>query len=483
MRRHAVRSSALALVALALLAPRANAQGFGVYEHDACTMGRAATGVAKPCNASAVFYNPAGILTTGDTPWSVSFGGTNIAPSFAFADSLSGVKTSSVSNNVIAPNFYITHQVHSHGRDWAFGLGVFAPYGLVSQWPNTFSGRFLGYRSELKSLYIQPTAAVRVNHWLQIGAGFDYIWTHVDLKQRVDLSGQLVTGQTFTFASLGIPLGTDFADANLVGNAYSAAGHFGVIIKPMSRLSIGARYLMRVHANVQGNATFTQLPTGILLPRASPLQVDTTKLPGGAPGSPAELFRAACGPHNAFPLDSVFVCANTFGTTLATQHASTSVAQPDQLVFGAAFDVTPQLTALVDYQWVNWSQFSTLAITTEKLPLNTQYEDYNNTNGWRFGLQYEQNGIALRAGYLKHDGAAPDQTVTPLLPEGARTEFTLGGGIKVGAHGHLDIAYQHITQQDRRGRVVPAPRGSTAFNTGLYSGSASLLGASLTWGW
>ena len=458
MRRHAVRSSALTLVALALLAPRANAQGFGVYEHDACTMGRAATGVARPCNASAVWYNPAGILTSGSTPWSVSFGGTNIAPSFAFRDSLTGVTTNSKSNNVLAPNFYITHQSHSNGHDWALGLGVFAPYGLVSEWPNTFSGRFLGYRSELKSLYIQPTVAVRVNHWLQLGAGFDYIWTHVDLKQRVDLSSQLAAPGT-TFGQLGIPLGTDFADAQLTGDANSAGGHFGVIINPTSKLSLGARYLMRVHASVQGTANFTQIMTGITLPPGNPIAPANT------------------------PLDSVLAPQFRGAGKLQAQHASTIIAQPDQLVLGAAYALTPELTALVDYQWTNWSQFDSLQITFLNLPATTQYEDYNNTNGWRFGLQYEQNGFALRGGYLHHDGAAPDQTVTPLLPEGARNEFTLGGGIKVGTHGRLDIAYQHITQQARRGRVVPAPRGSTAFNTGLYTGSASLLGASLTWGW
>jgi long-chain fatty acid transport protein len=458
MRRYAVRSSALALVALALLAPRARAQGFGVYEHDACTMGRAGTGVAKPCNASAVFYNPAGMLTTGGTPWSVSFGGTNIAPSFAFRDSLTGTKTNSVSNNVIAPNFYITHQTHSNGRDWAFGLGIFAPYGLVSEWPNTFSGRFLGYRSELKSLYIQPTAAVRVNRWLQLGAGFDWIWTHVDLKQRVDLSSQLAAPGT-TFGQLGIPAGTDFADAELTGNAYSAGGHFGVIVNPTSKLSLGARYLMRVRANVQGNATFSQVFTGITLPPGNPIAPANT------------------------PLDSVLAPQFRGAGKLQLQHASTIVAQPDQFVLGAAYAVTPELTALVDWQWTNWSQFDSLHIAFLNLPATTQYENYNNTDGWRFGLQYEQNGIAVRGGYLFHEGAAPDATVTPLLPEGRRQEFTLGGGIRVGTHGHLDIAYQHITQQDRRGRVVSAPQGSTAFNTGIYSGSASLLGASLTWGW
>ena len=461
MRRHAVRSGALAFLALALIAPTAHAQGFGVYEHDACTMARAGTGVAKPCNASAIFYNPAGMINPGGSRWNLSVGGTMISPSFAFTDSLSGVKTQSVSNTIPVPNFYITRQFHAAGRDWALGLGVMAPYGLVSEWPNTFSGRFLAYRSDLKNIYIQPTAAVQVNRWLQIGAGFDYVYSKVDLKQRVDLSSQAAAAGV-TFANLGIPKGTDFADAHLTGNSFSAGGHFGIIVKPISRVSFGLRYLMRVHADIQGDATFTQLPTGIVLAAGNPLG-----LPGGT------------------PLDSVVAPQFRTGGALVSQHASVTIPLPDQLVVGTAVTVTPELTALVDYQWVNWSKFVQLPLYFANLGSQPQNEDYVNTSGWRFGLQYEKDNLALRAGYLKHDGAAPDQTVTPLLPEGARTEITLGGGLKVGTNLHVDVAYQHIVQQDRRGRVVtPAVRGPSgaAANTGLYTGGANLFGVSLTWG-
>ena len=57
MRRNAVRIAVLALTGLALNADRASAQGFGVYEHDACAMGRAGTGVAAPELAVRVFPN------------------------------------------------------------------------------------------------------------------------------------------------------------------------------------------------------------------------------------------------------------------------------------------------------------------------------------------------------------------------------------------------------------------------------------------
>ncbi len=476
MRRNAVRIAVLAMTGLALRAGHAMAQGYGVYEHDACTMGRAGTGVAKPCNASAVFYNPAGIVQAGGTRWNVSVGGVLIRPSFTFTDSVTGAATTGPANTIPVPHVFITRQF-AHG--WAAGFGIFAPYGLISEWPTTFSGRFLGYRSELKTIYFQPTIAKQVNSWLQIGAGFDYIRTTVDLKQRVDLSSQVAAAGGVTFGNLGIPLGTDFADAHVTGGSWSGTGHFGVIIKPMRRITIGARYLMRSTGDIQGDAAFTQLPTGILLPAGSPLQpgVNGIRCSGHVP---IDTLRAAVG----LELDQVLECNNVFGTTLAKQHASTRVPLPDQFVIGVAINVTSQLTVLGDYQRVDWHKFISLPLNFATIGSRTLWEDFTSTDGLRVGAQFDVNSsVSVRGGMLWHQGAAPDNTVTPLLPEGERVEQTLGLSLKIMSNARIDAAYQHITQADRRGRVVDAARGAGAsLNSGLYSGGANLFGVSLAWG-
>lgn len=457
MRRNAVRIAVLACTGIALRALPASAQGFGVYEHDACAMGRAGTGVAAPCNASAMFYNPAGLVRSGGTQWQLAVGGTIIRPSFTFTDSATGATSGGPTNSIPVPAIYISRQF-SNG--WAGGLGIFAPYGLISEWDKTFSGRFLGYRSELKTIYFQPTVAKQVNSWLQVGFGFDYIRTIVDLQQRVDLSSQ-AAGAGVTFANLGIPVGTDFADAKVHGGSWSAGAHMGVIIKPTRRISLGARYLFRSTADVQGDASFTPFSTGITLAPGNPF---------GAPGGT--------------PLDSIVAPQFRTGGALVTQHASTRVPLPDQIVVGAAVNVTDQLTILADYQWVHWDRFSKLQLSFANLGTRTLWEDYKNTNGYRLGAQFDVTPkLTIRGGLLKHDGAAPDNTVTPLLPEGARVEQTLGASFQISTNGRLEAAYQHITQRDRRGRVVDAPRfGGAALNTGLYSGGANLFGLSFVWG-
>lgn len=458
MRRKAVLVAVLVLTGLAAHAGTALAQGFGVYEHDACAMGRAGTGVAAPCNASAIFFNPSGIQRTGGTRWQAVVGGTLIRPSFTFTDSATGDATTGPTNNIPVPHAYITRQFDN---GWAAGFGIFAPYGLVSEWPTTFSGRFVGYRSDLKTVYFQPTVAKRVNSWLTVGAGFDYILSIVDLQQRVDLASQNTTTPGVTFGNLGVPLETDFADAHLHGRSWSAGANVGITIKPIDRVAIGVRYLFRSTADIQGDAEFTPVSTGINL----------------APGNP---FGAPAGT----PIDSIVAPQFRAGGALVTQHASVNVPLPDQLVVGVAVNVTSQLMVLADWQWVQWSRFSKLQLNFANLGTRTLWEDYGNTNGIRVGAQYDVNPkLTLRAGGLWHQGAAPDNTVTPLLPEGERVEQTLGASLQVGRNGRIEAAYQHINQADRRGRVVETPRGQgAAFNTGLYSGGANLFGVSFVWG-
>ena len=460
MRRNAVRSIALALTAVTIAVSSAGAQGFGVYEHDACAMGRAGTGVANPCdNATALFFNPAALVNpNAPSRWQLSVGGTLIAPRFTYRDSVRGTDISGTANNIPVPNFYITRQFSPRV---AGGVGVFAPYGLVSEWETDFEGRFLGYRSDLKTIYIQPTVAVRFNDKLSLGVGLDFIHSIVDLKQRVDLSTQ-AAAPGVTFASLGIPSGTDFADAHIHGSSNSATLHFGIQVRPMSRVTFGARYLMRSLADIQGEATFTQVSTGIILPAGNPL-----------------------GRPEGTPLDSVVAPQFRSTGALRTQHGSARINLPDQLVAGVAVRPTDRLQILGDIQWVHWKKFRQIPLAFEVLPARVLVQDYEDTFGYRLGLEYQLTpSIMLRAGALKHDAAAPPQTVTPLLPEAERAEMTLGGSFRVRPNMTIHAAYQKIWQADRRGRVVePTVRGpaGAAVNTGLYGGSANLFGASLAW--
>ncbi|MBI4542875.1 MAG: outer membrane protein transport protein, partial [Gemmatimonadetes bacterium] len=255
-----------------------------------------------------------------------------------------------------------------------------------------------------------------------------------------------------------IPVGTDFADAMLEGSGSGTGAHFGVLVRLSNRLSLGARYLTEVTIDYDGEVSFSQWPTGIVLAAGNPFGV----------------------PRNT-PLDAVL--RSSFNTTLATQGATASIVMPSQVVVGVALKLRENLMLLGDYQRVGWDAFAELPLDFAELGPDTLYEDYEATSGWRAGFEYVRSPrVTVRGGMLYHGAAAPAQTVTPLLPEGARIEGTLGLGLKVSRIARLDLAYQYIRQQDRRGRVTEAPaRGpeGAAANSGLYISTAKLFGASL----
>ena len=464
--QHAVRH---ALLMVATLPALAGAQGFGIFEQNTCTMGRAGTGAAAPCtDGSAIFFNPAGLA--GLKGIRISGGVTLIDISGSFTDDQFQQRTNLDDPVIPVPQVYATYGVTPK---LGVGIGLFAPYGLQTKWPTTFDGRFVGYDNKIGTYYIQPTVAYQLAPWLKIGAGLDIVHGSVTLHQRLDLSTTPVPVPGLpagtTFGSFGIPLGTDFADATLSASTTSYGAHFGVIAKVNKQLSIGAHYLMQVSMDYSGTAQFTQVNTGIVTPAPLTLPGFPT-IPAGT--SIDDLLKSTLGVFSPSGL-------------LAPQTATATIPNPDMLVLGLAFKPREDLTLLADYQWTHWSSFDVLMLRFSPDTLLNQklYQSYVNTSGIRLGAEWEtKSGVTVRGGYLYHTGAAPDQTVTPLLPEGPRNEFTGGLSFKLGPMVTGALAYQYIHQDDRRGRTRDAPPNvmpTTALNNGLYTFNANLFGASL----
>jgi len=471
MRRRAVVIAAGVLAALGLGASSAGAQGFSVYEHDICTMGRAGVSVASPCSGgSAVFFNPAGIVTgTGAGAWNVTTGVAMIPPRGKFVSD-GGVTTDMVDNNIPVPHFYVTRQMSPR---WALGFGVTAAYGLTTEWPTTFAGRFLSYEATIKALYLQPTLAVRLSPRIQVGAGFDIVRAMVDLHRRGDASA-VPLGTTATFAAIGIPVGTDFADVRMHGTATSYGGHFGIMVRPTDNLSLGARYLLGVTVKGSGYAGFTQLPTGISL---NAMQAAT--------------LSAALGRNipTGTPLDALFSTYFAAGGVFGTQAVTAEIPMPAQLVAGANLRVRQGLNVMGDVEWTNWSAFENLPVTLAVAGADTSYEGYKNTIGYRAAVEYAATPkLTVRGGFLTHAAAAPDVTVTPLLPEAGRFEGVVGAGYQLTSGIRVDAALQIIKQSDRDGRVVDSVGGvpvgpntdPAAVNSGVYKFSATLFGLGFT---
>ncbi|HEY3381738.1 MAG TPA: outer membrane protein transport protein [Vicinamibacterales bacterium] len=443
----------------------AYAQGYGVYEQGACMMGRSGAGVADPCaDGSGAFFNPAALSMQATQ---ITLGGVLIGPRGTFTDSSGGSLNGTVStlNNhwYPVPNIYFSKPF---AKKFAVGLGVFAPYGLTTDWPESSQGRFLGYKSVVQGVYLQPTISVKLSENVSVGGGIDLSYLNVELRQRLDLSTQAFGAGTF--AALGVRAGTDFADVQLKGNAWHAGYHLGLLMKASEKVSIGMRFLAPQKVDVtNGTITTTQI---------SAVKPDGTqyKLPVSIPGvAPA-----------GTPLDALVKGQFAAGGKLSNQNATTTLPLPAQFVAGVAFKVTPTAKLFLDYQFTRWRAFDTLPVNGDYLKSGV-LESYEDTHGVRIGTEIlvgKKN--VLRAGIDLHGGAAPDQTVTPNLPEGSRREFSVGFGSQISKRARFDVGYLYLGQPDRAGRTT-AGKGAVptaADNNGTFSFKAHLLGVSLTVG-
>ena len=461
MRRFALLLLAGASSLVAASPRMLGAQGFGVYEHNACAMGRAGVTAARPCaDGSAIYFNPAGLAGLPGTR--LTGGVTAIAAKGGFTDDFLNHRTDLDNPTIPVPNAYFTYQAN---EKLTLGLGAYAPYGLETKWPLAgFEGRFMAYNTDIRSIYIQPTVGYQVSPTLKLGIGVAYITSHLELHQRQDLSRQVIPAALAgaaglpagtTFGAVGVPYLTDFADASLDASGTGLAVNFGAIVKVSDRLSIGGHWLTRKHIKYDGDAVFEPVATNLVLP------VAIGPLPAGT------------------PVDAVLGPQFGAGGGLADGPVSTTVVMPPQGTLGFAYKISDSWSFMADWQYVVWGWFAEVAIDFENpaTPDLTLHPSNKDTHGARFGTEYQYSPkVQLRAGYLYHGGASPANFVTPLLPEGPRNEFTIGAGIEMTSKLHVDLAYQYIKQNDRRGTVNP-----TFGNTGLYQFSANLLGVGLAY--
>lgn len=447
--RRLVLGGALVLALLAASVGPAAAQGYSVNEQSACAMGRGTAGVASPCDdGSGMFYNPAAIAVQAGKVFGL--GGTLIGPRGDY-DSFDGSVTAE-----LEPNWYPVPGVYFQmplGERAAFGVGFYAPYGLTTQWDETFEGRFTAYKTTLQSPYIQPTFAFKAGDMLAIGVGLDIALNHLELKQRLDLSTQqLAPG--ITFGMIGVPKFTDFADFKISGDKMTFGANIGAIVNPDGPVSFGVRYMTRQKIEADELELETkQISTGL-----------TTRVP--LPGIPA-----------GTPIDAILAPQFQPGARLSNQGAATELTLPDQLALGVAIKANEKFTVLADYWWTNWSVFETLDFTTENGLEEKISKKYENSNAFRFGVDMAASeAMKLRAGFILHDAAAPDGSITPDLPEGGRWLISGGLGFRMTQSTRLDLAYMYLKQEDRDGRTQ-----LTGADTGTYTFHANLLGVTLVW--
>lgn len=437
-------ASAASAAALALPAAL-HAQAFGLNEIGSCALARGFANTASPCkDASTIFWNPA--AATGLSGWNFTGGVAAIGINGSFTQDTSLRKYDADVPTQWVPHLFLNY--HNPNSKAAYGIGVYVPYGLTSQWHDDFPGRFLAQKASLATVYVQPNFAWQVNKNWSVGGGPIYAHSSVELVQAIDLSSvpTAAVANAPTFGNLGIATGTEFARARLKGSANGWGAQVGVNGTFDNGWSVGARFLAPIEFKYDGaDATFTQSSTGLVV--------------GGTLSSP---FVAGT------PVDSIVAPQFRTGGALVAQQASTKITHPAQIQAGLAYSGIKNWLLEGDYAWTGWKRFDVLPVTftgPAATSSSVKIESYNNTSSIRLGAEYTmpQDGWKLRVGFTGIASAAPPETVTPLLPEQDRAYGTLGLGIPLNKSWAIDAAYAHIWTSGARGRIVD--RTTTVNNT------------------
>ena len=452
----ALRRCTLVLFLLLLAPPwrgDAHAAGFLLNEQSGRALGSAFAGEgAVAMDPTTVYYNPAGltlleggqIATSGFAIWTHSFfenRGSHLNEAVGGAP-LTGGEGGNGGNIALVPTFFFSQKVTDRV---SVGLGVSAPFGLETDWPRGWVGRYHARLSRLATYNFNPSIAVRATDWLSLGGGADYEYADATLTNNLDL-GSICQIQG---AKAGIPpaactalgLSPQKVDGyvNLKGHNWAPGYNFGALFSPTSGTRIGLTYRSRIEHDVEGNATFGIPKKGQILRKISGALVDTP--------------------------------------------VSVTATLPDRAAISLFSQLTNQWAFLADMTWTHWALFKELDFKfgNPKQPSVTEPENWDNSERFSLGTVWTPNKLwSGRFGTAYDISPVPDREHrTPRIPDADRIWLTLGVGYRPTTRLRFDLSYGHIflTRTSTRNRDPV----SGAELVGNFRGFADLFAFQVTY--
>jgi long-chain fatty acid transport protein len=331
-------------------------------------------------DASAIYYNPAGIAQGQGID--VELGITVIVPIFSNT-AANGVQTNADSNLITPPFFYATYGISD---EITVGIGVFTPYGLSLSYPAGWPGRFLVYSVDDKEFDINPTVAFHFGP-VRFGGGFQAVYSSVELKRDINL----LTSNPNVYSPPA-------PNADLGASAWGFGGNAGIQVDIIEKvLQIGATYRSRVTFNYNGNVHFSNIPPpyqGLLHDQPGSTNITT-------PDSVA--LGVAFRPLSCLTLDA-------------------DVAWFGWQVFQSIALTYPQTPALNSVELKSWHHSWQAKIGAE----------------WVIDEHW-----VVRAGLMYDETPSPTSTLQPDVPDSSRLNFAGGFGWRAGAF-HVDLGAQWI---------------------------------------
>lgn len=210
------------------------AAGFSLIEQNASGIGNAYAGQAASAqDASTIFFNPAGMTLLPEKQ--LVLAGHLIKPSAEFSGTVSpaigGGDGGDAGSVAFVPNGYFAYRLTP---DVHLGIGMFAPFGLKTEYDTTWVGRIHAIESELKTININPAIAWKASESLSFGAGLSIQYIEATLSNAAG-------------AGLPPPIGV------IKGDDYGWGFNLGLLWKLSDTSRVGLAYRSEIEHTLEGD--------------------------------------------------------------------------------------------------------------------------------------------------------------------------------------------------------------------------------------
>jgi long-chain fatty acid transport protein len=430
---------------LCCLSGPARGAGIAIMEQSTVELGRAFAGASTNLDdGSAVFFNPGAL---GQLRGSlVSLAGYVVVPSTRFRNSgsqlspalgggpLLGGNGGDAGVTTLIPNFYAVHELN---RQFVLGLGINAPFGVHSSYQPGWQGRYQALDSEIRTLNINPSLAIRFSERLSFGLGLDIQYLDAKLTNAVDF-GSVCFGTLGPAACAPRGLLPQQADgqARLEGNSLGVGYNLGVLYALSPETRLGAAYRSQVDHAVAGDADFTV-------------------------------------PAAAVPLTAT----GRFSPTRI--HAPITL--PDSVSFGFFHRFDSHWSVSADALWTHWSTVRSLDVRfSSPQPESVQPLDWRDT--WRaaLGVNYEvAPGTVVRLGVAYDETPIPGAAQRiPRIPDSDRVWLAAGLSFRPLPQMAVHGGYAHLFMRNAPLRSAGATGDLLA---GSHANAIDIVGLQFDW--
>ena len=416
-------------LAVTLASSQIFASGFALNEQSVSGMGTGFAGRSSSADdASTVFGNPAGMARLKGQQVT---GGVAVIDASTDIKDAQGKYPGSNKGDMVpftgVPMGFYTNQLNDQ---WSVGFGVYAPFGLVTDYESGFQGRAFGSKSEVKVVTLQPTVSYAFNDRVSIGFG--------PTINRI--AGTLESDITFNPA-----LGDN--NVKIEGDDTALGFNAGVLVQATDTTRIGLTYHSKVKYKLKGH----------------------TEISASAGSSAMGLLKNG------------------------RYDASLKIETPESWDLSVTQDLSDAWKLYAGTTWTRWSRLKDITVNNEGVSaaagsgvlapqiVGTIKEDQNWHDTWAYavGTSYRvTKQVVLRTGLTFDQSPTNNTDRSPRIPTGDRTIFSLGLGYDVMPNMTVDLAYSYLKEEPVK--VARANALGQSYNA-KYENSANGFGLGVTY--